>query len=170
MSRDVSVGSCSATAGAESQRGGTGTGRISTSEAGSSRLARWSVVKDALKNPRLSLGDMAAVVVAVALASIVRILLDPFLGDRAPHAPYLVAVVLIAWSRGFWSALLTVLLGALLANYLFIPPRFSLVDHGLDHHLATIMNLFVGVITAILSESIRGVARENAKLYQLARE
>ena len=65
-------------------------------------------------------------VVAVALATVLRLMLDPALESRLPLTAYFIAVILVASYFGFGPALLTVALGAMLGDYLFIAPRNSL--------------------------------------------
>jgi PAS domain S-box-containing protein len=64
--------------------------------------------------------------VAVALATVLRLMLDPALESRLPFTTYFIAVILVASYFGFGPALLTVALGAMLGDYLFIAPRHSL--------------------------------------------
>ena len=64
-------------------------------------------------------------VLAVALATVVRLLLDSALGPRLPLSTYFIAVILVAIYAGLGPALLSAALGALLGDYLFIPPRNS---------------------------------------------
>lgn len=127
----------------------------------------WPVL---LQKPRLSLRDVATVVIALLAATAVRLSLDPILENRAPHGFYIVATMYIAWSRGLWPALLTVAAGMMVANYLFVPPRYSFAEEGIEQHISTGLSLFLGVSAAVLSESLRATARENARLYRLARE
>jgi signal transduction histidine kinase/CheY-like chemotaxis protein len=133
-------------------------------------MTPWNNVLRTLKRPSLSALDVLIALAAVALASLVRLALDPLLGDRAPHAVYLVTIVYVAWSRGLWPALLAVLLSALLANYLFMTPRYSLINRGLDNELVEVLNVLVGIVVALFSEALRATAQENARLFQLAEE
>ena len=72
-------------------------------------------------------------VVAVAVAVAVRWLLDPVLGDSVPYITLFLAVICAAWYGGTQPALLAAILGALVAQIFFIPPRFSLaIENGAD--------------------------------------
>lgn len=108
--------------------------------------------------------------VALLVATVTRVLVDPWLGDVAPHGFYMIATLYLAWSRGLWPALINVLLGAALANYLFVPPRYTFYDEGIEHHINAALSFFLGVSASLLIESLRSVASENARLCRLAQE
>lgn len=65
------------------------------------------------------LAGFAAIVLAVAIASAVRALLDPWLGDRSAYMPFIVAVMAVALWVGEGPAILATLLG-IAANFLFM--------------------------------------------------
>jgi hypothetical protein len=85
---------------------------------------------------------------SVVMATLMRLALNPVLGDtRVPFTFYLLAVMVTAWACGLWPALLSVLLGALTATYLFIPPNYSLsISRSED---ITSLVVFVGLGSAI---------------------
>src|SRR6478752_4262585 len=60
-----------------------------------------------------------AALAAILIATTMRHLLDPLLGDRAPYGMYLIAVAFVAWNAGFGPALVTVLGGTLMGRYFF---------------------------------------------------
>ncbi|MGO8817433.1 MAG: PAS domain S-box protein [Terriglobia bacterium] len=64
-------------------------------------------------------------VLAVACTIAIRLVLDPFLGDRAPFLLFLLTIVIVKrlWGRG--PGLLATLLGGVAAWYFLIEPRFS---------------------------------------------
>jgi len=66
-----------------------------------------------------------ATVLAVVCAVAIRLVLDPFLGDRAPFLFFLLTIVIVKrlWGRG--PGLLATLLGGVAAWYFIIEPRFS---------------------------------------------
>jgi PAS domain S-box-containing protein len=64
-------------------------------------------------------------VLATLTATVVRLLLQPFIGYDLPFITYFAAVFVSAWWFGFRPALLTVLLSAFLADLLFFPPNGS---------------------------------------------
>jgi PAS domain S-box-containing protein len=82
-----------------------------------------------LGNTRLKRSNNAvrygAAVVGVALATAVRLLLNPAMGERLPFTTYLITTVVVAIYAGLGPALLTVALGAALGLYLFLLPANS---------------------------------------------
>ena len=80
---------------------------------------------------------------AVALAVATRYALAPWLGYRAPYMMFYAAVTVAGWYGGVGPALVALVLGGLMAVYLWIPPQTTLVIETLEEwvHLYT----FVGV-------------------------
>jgi PAS domain S-box-containing protein len=60
---------------------------------------------------------------SVAAATWMRLLLDPWVGDRFPYATVFFAVLVTAWVGGLRPALAAAVLGGAAANYWLIPPR-----------------------------------------------
>src|SRR5437762_5261411 len=60
--------------------------------------------------------------IGVALATALRLPLNPALGSRLPFTTYFVAAIFAAVYGGLGPALVAVALGAALGTYLFIPP------------------------------------------------
>jgi signal transduction histidine kinase len=110
-------------------------------------------------------------VAAVLTATFVRSLLDPWMGDAAPHACFLVATTFVAWRCGLGPALISIVLGALAATYFFVQPRGTLIHIAeADSRISLGSSLVVSLAISLLSESLRTVAAENARLYALARQ
>jgi PAS domain S-box-containing protein len=78
-------------------------------------------------------------VVSIALATWVRLLLDPALGIQFPFATIFFAVLATAWYGGFRPALAAVVLGAVSASYFLIPPRGSLAVEGRDQEVGMVL-------------------------------
>jgi PAS domain S-box-containing protein len=98
--------------------------------------------------------------VAVILATLLRMWLDPFLENRAPFSTYFVAIMFAAWYGGIGPSLVVMVVGALAADYFFINPRGSLylynwVAYDVEHEVAMVLYFLVGVVIALLSESLR---------------
>jgi PAS domain S-box-containing protein len=68
----------------------------------------------------------------VSAAALLRIALNPALGDHYPLATFYVAVAVVGWFWGVRPAVLTALLGYVLGDLLFLPPRNGLA--GLQLH------------------------------------
>ena len=100
-----------------------------------------------------------AAVVATVLATLLRKLLDPLLGDVSPFSAYFVAIMFTAWYGGLGPSVLALVSGALLASFLFIEPRGSFAIHDLEHQVSLGLYVFVGVVVALLSESLHANRR-----------
>jgi signal transduction histidine kinase/CheY-like chemotaxis protein len=111
----------------------------------------------------------ATALAALVVATAVRQLLDPILENRAPYGIYLIAVLFVAWRAGFGPALLTICGSALLGRYLFDAPRGTLALVNEANLTSLAMSFTVGVVAAMLCESLRFSARENRRLYELAK-
>ena len=61
---------------------------------------------------------------AVAAATMVRMLFDAWFEDRFLFAVYYVAVALAAWYGGLWPGIFAAVASYLVADYLFIAPRY----------------------------------------------
>jgi K+-sensing histidine kinase KdpD len=64
-------------------------------------------------------------VLAVALATVVRALMDPLVQERSLFVTYFAAIGFAAWHGGFRVGLFAAVLSYLTADYFFISPRFS---------------------------------------------
>jgi K+-sensing histidine kinase KdpD len=94
-------------------------------------------------------------VVSIAIATWLRLLLDPLLGDQFPFPTLLLAVLLTAWYGGLRPALLAVALGTLCADYFLLPPRFhfQLQDASQYVGLATFVSVGVGIALPRISHT-----------------
>jgi signal transduction histidine kinase len=115
----------------------------------------------------------AAAIIAVILATLARMWLDPLLGDQAAFTTYFVAIMFTAWYGGFGPSLVAMVSGAVLADYFFIPPRGSIffydwVAYDVEHQVAVVLYFLVGIVMAVLSESLHASRRRvEAALAQL---
>jgi PAS domain S-box-containing protein len=92
----------------------------------------------------------------VAAATLVRSLLDPWLGNTLPFITYFAAIVAAAWFGRLGTSLFAVVLSCIAADWFFISPRYSLNVSYEDasQWVGLIAFLFVGAIVAALSESL----------------
>ena len=63
---------------------------------------------------------------ALAAAVLLRLLLDPLMGDSLPLVTLFGAVAIAVWLGGYRPAIVVVVLGYIFCAYLFIPPRGQL--------------------------------------------
>ena len=91
-------------------------------------------------------------IAAIVLATLLRMWLDPLLGNRAPFTTYFAAIMFTAWYAGPGPSLMAIAFSALLGAYLFTPPRGSLAIYDLEHQVAVVLFIAVGLFIALLSE------------------
>ena len=113
------------------------------------------------RSPLLRYGCAVA---GVGVATWVRLLLDPLLGNQIPYPTLLFAVLLAAWYGGVWPALLAVVLGIFSADYFLVLPRGSFGLTGAEQYIDLALYLAVGVGIAVLggamqSESLRTIRK-----------
>jgi signal transduction histidine kinase len=75
-----------------------------------------------LKDP---VGQYGFALLATALALLIRIALNPFLGDTVPYVMLVPAVAFCAWYCGIGPSILSAILSVVGARYWFIPPVHS---------------------------------------------
>ncbi|HEY1784875.1 MAG TPA: ATP-binding protein [Pirellulales bacterium] len=86
-------------------------------------------------------------VAGVVLATAVRLLFDPVLGDKFPFATMFFAVMVVSWYGGFGPAVAATVLGGLASAWLFLPPRGSYTIAGVDNQVG--MGLFLTMCAGI---------------------
>ena len=109
-------------------------------------------------------------ILSIALATGIRLLLDPVLGNQIPYPTFLLAVLLTSWYGGVRPALLAVLLGVFSARYFLIPPRGSFGLTGADQYVGLVFYLAVGVGIAVLGGAMRAAPLVSDRKLQQTRE
>jgi PAS domain S-box-containing protein len=92
-------------------------------------------------------------VLAVGMALLVKLLLDPLITDQSPFLLLAGAVMVGAWFGGLAPGLLATVLGALAADYFFLPPEGSftgLNEAFLPLFLFTLQGLLISSLAAAL--------------------
>jgi DNA-binding LytR/AlgR family response regulator len=113
--------------------------------------------------------------VSTALATLAQFPLRPLVGSQHPYSFFYVAVLVTAWYAGLRRALLALILGALSANYFFLPPENSLAITGAANQVGLALYLLVALVGTLLIEALRqqqrpAVALAGAQSALLARE
>src|SRR5271154_4313689 len=107
-------------------------------------------LRNGLEQPRSFQLRYGCALVTIALATWVRILLDPALGDHSAFATLLFAVLVTAWYGGIRPALVSVVLGVFFADFFLVPPRGSFGFKGADQYLNLAFYVGVGLGIAII--------------------
>ncbi len=105
-------------------------------------------------------GGYLAAISAVAIAFVVRLLLDPYLGPRAPLFMFLMAVVAVAWFGSLGPSILAGILGYFVGDYFFDIPRYTwtFVDVGDAISVVTYFVLFTFIV--LFGHIIRSARRQ----------
>jgi PAS domain S-box-containing protein len=102
------------------------------------------------------------VAVSVVLLALVRLWLSPVLGDRVPFTPFCLAVALSAWIGGWRAGLLAICLSTLVADYLFVPPLYSLAMPYPGDVVSLMVFFSVSLCIVVTSEAL-GCAKRQAE-------
>ncbi len=117
--------------------------------------AHTSRVKD-----RVRVGSYSLAVISVILAFLLRLVVDPWLGDQSPYLLFVVAVAVTGLYAGVRPALLAAGLGTLVAYFCFVPPRYKWGFAGISDAVGFGVYT-LGVAAVILLT--HALIRENAK-------
>src|SRR5262245_44616861 len=112
-----------------------------------------------MNRPRGAATSYAVALAIVAVATVVRWLLAPALGENVPYVTYFPAVALAAWWGGLGPGLMVVALGGLVADYLFITPRYGLIPARTGDFLSLALYLLLATGIALLCDSLREARR-----------
>lgn len=125
--------------------------------------------QDGLDNTRYRIRTIVysylVAVLAIVFATLVRLLLDPVVGEMHPFITYIYAIIFSAWYCGLGPALVSLVLGFLCAAYFFAYPRGSIAVYGIDLQVGMTLYIFVGISSILFNESLRFAKRraeENA--------
>jgi PAS domain S-box-containing protein len=108
--------------------------------------------------------------ISIALATWVRILLDPMLGPEIPFPTLLFAVLLTAWYGGRLPALAAVFLGVFSADYFLVAPRGSFLFKNEAQLAGLLLYTGAGVGIAALGGSMGAATLGSIRKLQRARE
>jgi two-component system cell cycle sensor histidine kinase/response regulator CckA len=97
--------------------------------------------------------------VGIALATWLRVLLDPMLGDDFPFATLFFAVLFTAWYGGFGPAVMATALGALACAYFLIPPGGEFFPRETPQQIRSGFFLAIGLGFACLGGARRASLR-----------
>ncbi len=110
----------------------------------------------------MRIGGYSLAIISVVLAFLLRLLLDPWLGDQSPYLLFVVAVAVTGLYAGVRPAFLAGSLGTVVAYFCFVPPRYRWGFAGLSDAVG--FGVYVlGVAGVILLTHARNRAIENAE-------
>src|SRR6185436_6757491 len=94
-------------------------------------------------------------IAALAVAVLLRWLLDPLMGDSLPLVTLFGAVAATVWLGGYRPAILVTLLGYLACHFLFIAPRNQIDLSIVANQVGLIAYLFTCALIIVLGEASR---------------
>ena len=116
-----------------------------------------------MKLPRRGLIVYGIAVLGIGAATAIRSALDPVLGEHVMFSMYFLAVSVAAWAGGIRPAMVTAIISAILANYLFSEPLDNLQIDNAEQLCGLIVFLLVSLLIGVLYEvSLKSMARAKA--------
>jgi PAS domain S-box-containing protein len=94
-------------------------------------------------------------VVSITVATGMRFLLDPIVGEQFPFATLFFAVLVATWYGGFGPGIVATALGTLAGAWLLVPPRGSLFVHGFEQNAGLVLYQAVSLGIALLGREMR---------------
>jgi PAS domain S-box-containing protein len=107
------------------------------------------------ENVRSSIKTYALGIVALAVAVLLRWLLDPLMGDSLPLVTLFGAVAAAVWLGGYRPAIVVAILGYLACHYLFIEPRGEVNLTNIGNVVGLVAYLFTCALIIAFGESAR---------------
>jgi PAS domain S-box-containing protein len=98
---------------------------------------------------------------ALAAATAVRWSLDPWLGSRIPSVTYFLAIVLIAWRTSSPVAIASIVASWLIAAYLFVQPRGSIVPAFAGDWISWITFFALSLSTVFIADRVQRAQRKS---------
>lgn len=134
------------------------------------RIVAWLLAHAGFDTQSSRVSAYFAALAAIAMATVVRMLFDPFMGDRAPYGPCLIATTFVAWRYGLGPALVTLGGGVVLARYFFEQPRWTFSVLSASDQVPLIVTVLLGMMVVLVCESLRIAAHYQARLAHEAQE
>ena len=102
----------------------------------------------------------------VGIATAARLAIDGVIGDRVPFATYFVAIAAVGLTGNLGAAVFTTVAGAVVSDYLFIPPRGALGINDPADVFSVGLFVLAGSLVALLAHRIQ---RSRIRLESAAR-
>ncbi len=112
-----------------------------------------------LKKRRSRLQSYGVAVLAVAIALLIKLLLDPLMTEETPFLLFFAAVMISALSGGIEAGVLATVLAALISDYLFLTPTYSFFGHNLGQNLRLIVFVLEGLLISWIVAAVNTTKR-----------
>ena len=110
---------------------------------------------------RAQLPGYAVAVLAVGLALLVKLLLDPLIEEESPFLLFFGAVMIGAWFGGLGPGLLATALAALAAGYFFLSPTYPPLAGDFGQVLRLALFVLEGLFISVLVAAMRSARRQS---------
>lgn len=109
---------------------------------------------------QLWVGGYPLAIISALLAFVLRLSIDPWLGNKSPYITFIVAVAVTGLFAGVRPALVALALGAGIAYFCFIPPRYHWGFQGIGDAVAFAVYLLAGLGVVLLTHARRRAAEK----------
>ena len=117
------------------------------------RVVPWAI-QMAVRESRRSVRPYLIAIIAVAVALLARLAVDPWVGDRQPFMTFMAAVIFTAWVAGVGPSLVALVAGLPLAAWFFLPPRNDLMVVGAVHQISMLTYFLLGLTIVALGSRL----------------
>jgi signal transduction histidine kinase len=112
------------------------------------------------------IGPYWLAILSVLLGLLLRFLVDPWLGDQMPYITFLVSVAITGLYAGVRPALVSTGLGAALAYWCFVPPRYQWGFAGMSDAVGFLSYLAAALAMVVLTHARTSAYEEAARALQ----
>ncbi len=110
--------------------------------------------------------EYGVALVATLLAFLLRLSLDAYLADRLAYAAFLIAIAVTTWYGGIGPSLVAVVLGGVIANCVFIHPRYALSFTDLEDQAGIAVYLTISFALVGFVQTWRWAWRKTEEMTQ----
>lgn len=108
-------------------------------------------------------------VAAIAIATALRLLLNPLFGDSFPFATLFLAILLTVWWSGFGPAILATMLGGIAASMFLMPTPGTFVPHPYEQEAGLVLYGIIGLGIAACGGMMHA-AQRSARAHAISQE
>jgi PAS domain S-box-containing protein len=119
--------------------------------------------------PRSAVSAYLFTAAAIAAATVVRWLLDPWMGDGLPFFTFYFALLFAAWYGGWRPGMAALVLGFLIGVFFFAAPRFNWQIESVINRFDALRFILVGVGTTLICETLHRHRRRAEEREELLR-
>lgn len=119
-----------------------------------------------LKIRRSQIQRYGIAVLAVAIALLLKLLLNPLIDRESPFLLFFAAVLASTWYGGWGAGVVSTVLSALVSDYFFLTPKYSLFANGLGQNVRLLLFVFESLAIAYVIATLQATKRraERSKL------